>query len=71
MAACEIREQIGGTAPLNPNTMSMLAMETRFPYRADFEPGDVGKTVWFALRWINTRGEHGPWSQIYPATVPG
>jgi len=71
VGACEIREQIGGTAPLNPDAMACLASDTRSPYLATFPAIDVGKTVWFALRWVNTRGEHGPWSQLYPATVPG
>jgi hypothetical protein len=39
-------------------------------YRADFEQTDIGKTVYFAMRWLNTRGKPGPWSQIYSATVP-
>ena len=68
---CEIREQIGGAAPVNPDTMAFLASETRTPYRADFEPEEVGKTVYFALRWVNTRGEHGPWSEIFTEVVPG
>ena len=66
----EIREQIGGTAPVNPETMAFLAVETRPPYRADFEATDIGKTVYFALRWQNTRGETGPWSQIFSAVIP-
>lgn len=68
---CEIREQIGGTEPVNPDSMAFLAAETRPPYRADFDSPDVGKTVYFALRWVNTRGEPGPWSQIFSAVVPG
>jgi hypothetical protein len=68
--SCEIREQIGGTAPTDPEAMSLLAIETRMPYRADFEAGDIGKTVYFAMRWLNTRGKPGPWSQIYSAIVP-
>ncbi|HEY0548239.1 MAG TPA: hypothetical protein VGF13_01480 [Verrucomicrobiae bacterium] len=67
----EIREQIGGTAPTDPNAMAFLAIETRAPYRADFEAMDVGKTVCFALRWVNTRGQPGPWSQIFNAVIPG
>lgn len=67
---CEIREQIGGTEPVDPNTMPLLVIETRPRYRADFAPTEVGKTVYFALRWINTRGEHGPWSEVYSAVVP-
>ncbi len=68
---CEIREQIGGTAPTEPSAMAFLAIETRMPYRADFDAADVGKTVWFALRWLNTRLEPGPWSPILPAVIPG
>ena len=68
---CEVREQIGGTAPTNPETMAFLAIETRAPYRADFEATDVGKAVYFAFRWLNTKGQPGPWSQIYSAMVPG
>lgn len=68
---CEIREQIGGPAPVNPETMAFLAIETRSPYRADFEAPDAGKTIYFAFRWLNTKGQPGPWSQIYNAVCPG
>ena len=51
--------------------MAFLAMETRAPYRADFEAPDAGKTVYFAFRWVNTTGKPGPWSQIYSAVCPG
>jgi len=68
--SCEIREQIAGTEPVDPDSMPFLANETRTPYRADYEGTDVGKTVYFALRWVNTRGKPGPWSQIYSAIVP-
>jgi hypothetical protein len=67
---CEIRAQIGGTAPVNPDNMAFLATESRTPYRADFEPEDIGKTAYFACRWVNTRNQTGPWSQIYSAVIP-
>ena len=51
--------------------ISFLAIETRTPYRADFEAGDIGKTFYFALRWLSTRGQPGPWSQVYNAVIPG
>ena len=68
---CELRELIvdaGGAAPTDPNAMPFLANETKTPNRNDFDPADAGKTVWYALRWINTKGDPGPWSQItsYP-----
>jgi|GEM_PF-6208256 len=39
--------------------------------RNDFPPEDLGKTAYYAPRWINTTGAPGPWSQIYNAIVPG
>jgi hypothetical protein len=68
--SCEIRQQVGGTAPTDPETMAFLASETRPPYRADFDAEEVGKIVYFALRWVNTRGKPGPWSQIFSVVVP-
>ncbi len=70
VAYAEIREQIGGTMPTNPEAMQPLAMEGRAPYRADYEMEDIGKTVYFILRWVNVRGEAGPWSAISSAVVP-
>lgn len=67
---CDIRQQIGGTAPTDPAAMHQVAMETRSPYRADYDVADIGKTVYFALRWLNTRGEPGPWSEFFTAVVP-
>jgi len=69
--SCEIRQQIGGAAPTDPEAMSLLAIATRSPYRADYEATAVGQTVYFALRWRNTKGAPGPWSQMFSAVVPG
>ena len=48
--------------------MPLLAMDSRPPHRTDFDPGDVGKTAYYALRWISSKGAMGPWSAIsgYP-----
>jgi hypothetical protein len=37
---------------------------TRSPFRLSFKGTDRGKVLYFALRWDNTRGEKGPWSEI-------
>ena len=34
-----------------------------------FQEGDRGKTVYFAARWENSRGEKGPWSPISSAII--
>jgi hypothetical protein len=66
----EIRQQIGGAAPVDPETMPFLTIATRTPYRIMFDPEHVSKPVHYALRWVNRRGVPGPWSQIYSTVVP-
>lgn len=46
-----------------------LALSSRGMMQADFSTAEVGKTAYYALRWISTRGETGPWSEIATATV--
>lgn len=43
--------------------MPFLATDTKAPYRADLEAADIGKTAYYAMRWVNTRGVPGPRSQ--------
>ena len=55
--------------PTDPNSLSFLTMTTRPSFRAEFMAGDGGKTAVYMTRWVNTRGEKGPWSEITTATV--
>lgn len=66
----ELREQIGGTEPTNCETMQMLGTTGRSPFRANFEMADMGKTVYLAARWVNTRNQPGPWSLIFKGIIP-
>ncbi|MDR2410611.1 MAG: hypothetical protein LBE13_21210 [Bacteroidales bacterium] len=43
---------------------------TRSPLRLSFKATDRGKTLYFALRWQNTRGLKGPWSEIESTIIP-
>jgi hypothetical protein len=43
---------------------------TRSPLILKFEEEQRGKTVYFRMRWENTRGEKGPWSDVYNAIIP-
>jgi hypothetical protein len=56
-------------APTDPNEMSFLTMTTKPSFRAEFKAAEGGKTAVYMARWINTRGEKGPWSDIATATV--
>jgi hypothetical protein len=44
--------------------------DTNSPFKLVFEGPDRGKTVYFALRWENTKGEKGPWNAIQSAIIP-
>jgi hypothetical protein len=34
-----------------------------------FSGGDGGKNAHYILRWVNTRGQKGPWSEVVSATI--
>lgn len=46
-----------------------LALSSRGNLKSDFTSADTGKTAYYALRWVSTRGEKGPWSEVTSATV--
>lgn len=46
-----------------------LSLSSRGNLQAGFTAADAGKTAYYALRWVSTRGEKGPWSEPCAATV--
>ena len=54
----------GGDGPYK-----FLSVSSRGNLQADFSSEDAGKTAYYALRWVSTRGEKGPWSEVAAATV--
>ncbi len=68
---CEVWVKIGGTAPLDLNECTFLALDTRSPYTAQFDGEDANKTAHFVLRWANAKGEAGPISETVSATIAG
>jgi len=66
----EIYLLVDESMPTNPDDYRFVALATRSPHIVTFASVDGGKTANYLLRWINTRGEYGPWSQLVSATVP-
>lgn len=66
---CEVWVKVGSEAPKDASEFAYLATDTATPYVATFESSDAGKTAWYMLRWVNTRGERGPWSSTLSALV--
>jgi hypothetical protein len=56
--------------PLSVDELIHSSFDTRSPFKLTFDESDRGKTVYFCLRWENTRGEKGPWSEIVMAIIP-
>jgi hypothetical protein len=46
-----------------------LSISTSGTMQTDFSTAEAGRTAYYALRWLSTRGETGPWSEVAAATV--
>ncbi len=65
----QIWVKVGDPTPVDPSELTYLATDTRTPYTTSFPGADGGKTAHYMLRWENTRGEPGPWSETASATI--
>ena len=45
-------------------------MATRGTEVVTFNNEEGGQTAHYRLRWMNTRGEAGPFSPVFSATIP-
>ena len=66
----EIKWGILTTMPNDPENLPNSSFDTRTPFTLEFSNTERGKTVYFCLRWENTVGAKGPWSEIEAAIVP-
>src|ERR1035437_9772548 len=68
---CEIYMKVDGEAPIEVSEMNYAGTCTASPFTITFDGAKSGKMVYYWLRWINTRGECGPWSTTSSALVVG
>lgn len=59
----------GEPAPPPGDSYRFLSVSSRGNLQTDFPSAEAGKTAYYALRWVSTRGEKGPWSEVCAATV--
>ena len=59
----------GEPAPTDPAALTFLTMTTKTAFATNYPAEAGGKAAVYMLRWINTRGEKGPWSDVATATV--
>lgn len=67
----EVARYIGTPPPTGPEQFQRLDESRRSPYMLEYTGADVGKTAYYMLRWVNSRGEKGPWSETVSATITG
>lgn len=67
---CQIWMKIGSVV-VDLSELTYIVTCTKSPYIHHFNGADAGKPVYYWLRWENTRGQTGPWSNAIMATVQG
>jgi hypothetical protein len=66
----ECRWGMSDTPVVDVADLHNSAFDTRTPIELEFEGHERGKTIYFSLRWENTRGEKGPFGPIISAMIP-
>jgi hypothetical protein len=66
----EIAWALSDVPPTRWDELTHSDIDTSSPFTLQFENNQRGKTVYYALRWENTRGEKGPWSEIRSVIIP-
>ena len=68
---CEIWIAIGPEAPSDPKGFQYQGMATKSKHEVELLGENAGKTAHYLARWLNTRGEPGPFSETASATIVG
>ena len=68
---CHIYMKIGAPAPASESDLTFVTEDTRTPHLIEFDNADASKLVFYWCRWVNPRGETGPWAAPVSATVVG
>ncbi|MDR0753942.1 MAG: hypothetical protein LBF04_00965 [Prevotellaceae bacterium] len=66
----EVWRKLGGDPPASDAEWTYVNFASRSPLIIDYAQTEVGKTVYYRFRWVNTRNQPGPWSELYSAVIP-
>lgn len=59
----------GGAAPADLTECTYLATDTRSPYVTEYDGEEGNLIAHYIGRWVNSRGEVGPLSETFSATI--
>lgn len=65
----ELRVEVSATAIVDQEEIEYFGLATRNPVLIEYGADDKGKQAYICGRWINAKGEKGPWSLISNYTV--
>ncbi len=65
----EVYMAIASAPPAGVDQLSLRDVNSSTKVIQEFNSADTGKTAFYAFRWVNTRGDKGPWSDITAATI--
>jgi len=60
----------GEPAPVNPDGCNTVVDIGRSPHKIVFVPADAGKKLYAFARWVNTRNQPGPWTDLLSVFIP-
>ncbi len=60
---CEIHEWLGADAPADYASWPLVGIDTHNPYVRLHAPAQAGQEASYVGRWLNAKGEPGPWGQ--------
>ena len=71
VTGCEVFLKVDSDAPKSVDEMHFQGTCSASPFVVKFDASKAGKTAYYWLRWVNRKGETGPWSNTISAMVVG
>ena len=68
---CEVWAKLSGEAPKDASELSYQGVSTTNSYTITYEGKQANTMAYYWLRWVNTRGEYGPWSTTVSSIIVG
>ena len=68
---CEVYAKVDGEAPTTVDEMKFLGTCSASPYVVKYDASKAGKMAYYWLRWVNRKGETGPWSTVVSGMIVG
>jgi hypothetical protein len=69
-AGFEIWRKVGEPAPVADSDWQLAVQAPHSPHELNYNGSETGLRVYYRVRWINTRGVPGPWSETVNAIIP-